>query len=82
VSRTTSESPLRLLFGLLENTELHARFRWQPGTLAIWDSRRVQHASERHAPIWIAAQQPGAPLAQRRMPSLCISAKTALPSAV
>jgi taurine dioxygenase len=43
VSRTTSESLLRLLFGALENPELHARFVWQPRTLAVWDNRLVQH---------------------------------------
>jgi taurine dioxygenase len=43
VTRTTSESLLRLLFGALENPELHARFVWQPKTLAVWDNRLVQH---------------------------------------
>jgi taurine dioxygenase len=43
VSRGTSESLLRILFGALENPELHARFVWQPGSLAVWDNRLVQH---------------------------------------
>ncbi|MEI9948509.1 MAG: TauD/TfdA family dioxygenase [Pseudomonadota bacterium] len=43
VSRTTSEGLLRLLFGALQNPELHARFVWQPRSLAIWDNRLVQH---------------------------------------
>lgn len=43
VTRTTSESLLRLLFGALENPELHARFTWKPGSLAVWDNRLVQH---------------------------------------
>jgi taurine dioxygenase len=43
VSRATSEGLLRLLFGALENPELHARFVWQPRSLAIWDNRLVQH---------------------------------------
>jgi taurine dioxygenase len=43
VSRTTGESLLRILFGALENPELHARFVWQPGSLAVWDNRLVQH---------------------------------------
>ena len=34
---------LRLLFGALENAELHARFRWERGSVAIWDNRLVQH---------------------------------------
>lgn len=43
VTRTTSESLLRILFGALENPELHARFVWQPRSLAVWDNRLVQH---------------------------------------
>jgi taurine dioxygenase len=43
LSRNTSESILRLCFGALENPELHARFVWQPGSLAVWDNRLVQH---------------------------------------
>lgn len=43
VSRTTSESLLRLLFGLLADPVLHARFTWRPGSLAVWDNRLVQH---------------------------------------
>lgn len=43
VPRVASESLLRMLFGALENAELHARFRWQPGSIAIWDNRLVQH---------------------------------------
>lgn len=43
VTRTTSESLLRLLFGALENAELHARFTWREGSVAIWDNRLVQH---------------------------------------
>ena len=43
VSRSTSEGLLRLLFGALENPELHARFVWQPRSLAVWDNRLVQH---------------------------------------
>jgi taurine dioxygenase len=43
VTRTIGESLLRVLFGALENPELHARFVWQPGSLAIWDNRLVQH---------------------------------------
>lgn len=43
VTRTTGESLLRILFAALENPELHARFVWQPGSLAVWDNRLVQH---------------------------------------
>ena len=43
VSRTTGESLLRILFGALENPEQHARFVWQPRSLAVWDNRLVQH---------------------------------------
>lgn len=43
VSRTTSESLLRLLFGVLADPLLHARFTWRPGSLAVWDNRLVQH---------------------------------------
>jgi alpha-ketoglutarate-dependent taurine dioxygenase len=43
VTRTTGESLLRILFSALENPELHARFVWQRGSLAIWDNRLVQH---------------------------------------
>ena len=43
LTRVTSESLLRILFGALENPELHARFRWERGSVAIWDNRLVQH---------------------------------------
>jgi taurine dioxygenase len=43
LTRVASESLLRLLFGALENAELHARFRWERGSVAIWDNRLVQH---------------------------------------
>jgi taurine dioxygenase len=43
VERAVSESLLRVLFSALENPVLHARFRWQPGSVAIWDNRLVQH---------------------------------------
>jgi len=43
ITRTNSESLLRILFGTLESAELHARFRWQPGSIAVWDNRLVQH---------------------------------------
>jgi|GEM_PF-3650122 len=43
VTRAVSESLLRILFDALENPELHARFNWQRGSVAIWDNRLVQH---------------------------------------
>jgi taurine dioxygenase len=43
LTRTTSDSLLRILFGALENPELHARFVWKPGSVAVWDNRLVQH---------------------------------------
>ena len=43
VNRATGESLLRILFSALENPELHARFVWQPRSLAVWDNRLVQH---------------------------------------
>lgn len=43
VTRDTSDSLLRLLFAALANPVFHARFVWQPRTLAIWDNRLVQH---------------------------------------
>lgn len=47
VTRTTSESLLRLIFGVLEAPELQIRFEWAPGSLAVWDNRLVQHRAIR-----------------------------------
>jgi taurine dioxygenase len=43
VTRAVSESLLRILFAALESPELHARFSWRKGSLAVWDNRLVQH---------------------------------------
>lgn len=43
VTREVSESLLRILFSALESPVYHARFRWQPGSVAVWDNRVVQH---------------------------------------
>ncbi|MEY4510301.1 MAG: hypothetical protein RLZZ450_2423 [Pseudomonadota bacterium] len=43
VSKVASNSLLTLLFDLVKTPELHARFHWKPGSLAIWDNRQVQH---------------------------------------
>jgi taurine dioxygenase len=47
VTRNTSESLLRLLFGVLQQPEFHIRFEWKPGSLAVWDNRLVQHRAIR-----------------------------------
>lgn len=47
VTRTTSESLLRLVFGVLESPELQIRFQWDIGSLAVWDNRLVQHRAIR-----------------------------------
>jgi taurine dioxygenase len=38
-----SEPVLRYLFNHLKRPEFTARFRWQPGSLAVWDNRCSQH---------------------------------------
>ncbi|MET0340763.1 MAG: TauD/TfdA family dioxygenase [Polyangiales bacterium] len=43
VPRSTSESLLRILFSTLASAELHARFTWAQGSVAIWDNRLTQH---------------------------------------
>lgn len=47
LTRSTSESLLRLLFGVLEQPEFQIRFEWQPHSLAVWDNRLVQHRAIR-----------------------------------
>ena len=43
VSKVASNSLLTLLFDVLKAPDLHARFSWEPGSLAVWDNRQVQH---------------------------------------
>ncbi|MBW2423033.1 MAG: TauD/TfdA family dioxygenase [Deltaproteobacteria bacterium] len=43
LSERESERILSLLFAHLESPELQCRFRWEPGSLAFWDNRAVQH---------------------------------------
>jgi taurine dioxygenase len=43
VTRSESDSLLRYLTGLARVPELQVRFRWEPGSVAIWDNRSVQH---------------------------------------
>ncbi|MEZ5374776.1 MAG: TauD/TfdA family dioxygenase [Microthrixaceae bacterium] len=38
-----SETILSLLFDTVTSPEFQCRFRWQPGTLAMWDNRCLQH---------------------------------------
>jgi taurine dioxygenase len=38
-----SEPVLRYLFNHLKRPEFTAQFRWQPGSLAVWDNRCSQH---------------------------------------
>jgi len=43
VTRSESDSLLRYLTALARVPEWQVRFRWQPGSVAIWDNRAVQH---------------------------------------
>lgn len=45
VGMTDEESAplLQYLFSLCDRPEIQCRFRWQPGSVAIWDNRCVQH---------------------------------------
>jgi taurine dioxygenase len=43
VSRTESSSLTAFLAGLSAVPELQVRFKWAPGSLAIWDNRSTQH---------------------------------------
>jgi taurine dioxygenase len=38
-----SEAVLGFLFRHVETPELQCRFRWEPGSVAFWDNRAVQH---------------------------------------
>ena len=38
-----SDAVLEMLFRHIETPEFHCRFRWQPGSVAFWDNRCVQH---------------------------------------
>ena len=41
--KTESDRLLQYLFGHLESPNLQVRFRWQKGSVAIWDNRTTQH---------------------------------------
>lgn len=43
LSRVAANSILTLLFDLIKTPELQARFKWKPGSVAVWDNRQVQH---------------------------------------
>jgi len=43
VPKSESDALLDYLFRLVEKPEHQARFRWQPGSVAFWDNRCVQH---------------------------------------
>jgi len=43
VTRSESDSLLRHLTALARVPEYQVRWRWQPGSVAIWDNRAVQH---------------------------------------
>ena len=38
-----SDAVLEMLFRHIETPEFQCRFRWQPGSIAFWDNRCVQH---------------------------------------
>ena len=41
--RNESRAILDFLFHQVERAEFHCRFQWQPGSIAFWDNRCVQH---------------------------------------
>ena len=41
--RQESDALLSLLFARLQRPEFHARLRWEPNTVAIWDNRATLH---------------------------------------
>ena len=43
LSQRESDGLLAMLFSHIETPEFHCRFRWQPGSVAFWDNRCVQH---------------------------------------
>jgi len=43
VSAAESDALLQFLFNHIQKPEFQVRFRWQPGSVAFWDNRAVQH---------------------------------------
>jgi taurine dioxygenase len=43
LTRHESDGMLATLFSHIETPEFQCRFRWQPGSVAFWDNRCVQH---------------------------------------
>ena len=43
IPRRESAALLPLLVDVFKDPELQCRFRWEPGDVAIWDNRAVQH---------------------------------------
>jgi taurine dioxygenase len=43
LARPESDAVLAMLFRHIETPEFHCRFRWEPGSIAFWDNRQVQH---------------------------------------
>lgn len=43
IPRRESDAVLPVLVDVFKDPELQCRFRWQPGDVAIWDNRAVQH---------------------------------------
>ncbi len=43
LKRPESAALLEMLYRHVETPEFHCRFRWQPGSIAFWDNRCVQH---------------------------------------
>jgi len=43
LKRNESAALLEMLYRHIETPEFHCRFKWQPGSIAFWDNRCVQH---------------------------------------
>lgn len=43
LAKHESDAVLQMLFRHLESPEFQCRFQWQPGSVAFWDNRCVQH---------------------------------------
>jgi alpha-ketoglutarate-dependent taurine dioxygenase len=43
VTRVAGQSLLTLLFDAIKTPEIQARFKWKPGSVAVWDNRQLNH---------------------------------------